>query len=283
MPELPEVETVRRGLVKSCIGKKIIDVEVLHRRATNPRSLSPLNVAVGSTINNVSRRGKFLWFELDRPIALVAHLGMSGQFRIHDKQNEVVPAHKHVRTRFTLAQDGRGARTTDLRFIDQRTFGWLAICEYRDGVPELVSKIARDIFDPEFDSKKIVAKFRSKRTEIKRALLDQNLMSGVGNIYADESLWRAKIHPQSQASELSARKISGLLDTVRVVMSQALVEGGTSFDSLYVNINGESGYFERSLEVYGREHQHCSRCGGEIRRIAFAGRSSHFCPICQRR
>ena len=283
MPELPEVETVRLGLVKSCIGKKIIDVEVFHPRVTSPRSLSPLNVAVGSTIKNVSRRGKFLWFELDRPIALVAHLGMSGQFRIHDNQGEIVSAQKHLRARFTLAQSGRGARPFELRFIDQRTFGWLAISEYRDGIPELVSKIARDIFDPEFDSQNVVAKFRNKRTEIKRALLDQNLMSGVGNIYADESLWGAKIHPQSQANELSARKISRLLETVRAVMSQALVEGGTSFDYLYVNVNGESGYFDRSLEVYGREHQDCSRCGGEIRRIAFAGRSSHFCPNCQRR
>ena len=282
MPELPEVETVRRGLTQASTGKKIIGAEVLHPRATNSRSLSPLDSVIGSTITTINRRGKFLWLELDRPVALVAHLGMSGQFRIHNKEKEVALAEKHLRARFTLTHSGRGAKPFELRFIDQRTFGWLAICEYQDGVPNLVSKIARDIFDPEFDARGVVAKFRSKRTEVKRALLDQNLMSGVGNIYADESLWQAKIHPRSQASELSMPKVNSLLDSVRVVMSQALVEGGTSFDSLYVNVNGESGYFNRSLEVYGRENEECSRCGGEIRRIAFAGRSSHFCPKCQK-
>ena len=279
MPELPEVETVRRGLAGSCIGRQIVAVQTLHPRATNSRSLSPLNSVAGARIKSVNRRGKFLWFELDEPLALVAHLGMSGQFRIQRRETQY---EKHLRARFSLAGRGRGREKFELRFIDQRTFGWLAVSEYLDGVPELVSKIALDIFDPEFDPAAVSSKFKKRHTEIKRALLDQSLMSGVGNIYADESLWLAKIHPQSQTSELSPRKIGNLLEATRSVMSQALVEGGTSFDSLYVNVNGESGYFDRSLEVYGREHERCSRCGGEIRRIAFAGRSSHFCPKCQR-
>ena len=282
MPELPEVETVRRGLAQACVEKKIISVQVLHPRATNPRSLVALDSISGATIKGINRRGKFLWFELDRPLALVAHLGMSGQFRILDNQGKDERTEKHLRARFNLKNPGRSRSHIELQFIDQRTFGWLAVAQYSGETPELVSKIALDLFDPHFDRQATISKFRTRRSEIKRALLDQNLMSGVGNIYADESLWRAKIHPQSVASELSVRTIGKLLDAVHSVMSQALVEGGTSFDSLYVNVNGESGYFDRSLEVYGREHEQCSRCGGEIRRIAFAGRSSHFCPRCQR-
>jgi formamidopyrimidine-DNA glycosylase len=285
MPELPEVETVRLGLERWCLGQKIVGVEVLHHRATNPRSLSTLDYVQGATIEKIARRGKFLWFELDRPFALVAHLGMSGQFRVHPVKTS---DEKHLRTRFTISGNlfpahAAASNRQELRFIDQRTFGWLAISEFSGEVPELVTGIARDIFDPNFERLEVIAKFRSRKTEIKRALLDQKLMSGVGNIYADESLWRAKIHPESTASALSFRKINSLLDSAAWVMSQALVEGGTSFDSLYTNVNGERGYFERSLSAYGREGEPCPRCGRHIRRIRFANRSSHFCPNCQRK
>lgn len=272
MPELPEVETVRLGLEHWCLNRSISAVELLHPRATNPRSLAPISTVTGTTIKNIARRGKFLWFELDRPLTLVAHLGMSGQFR-------VVPDgaldEKHLRARFVLDQ-------SELRFIDQRTFGWLAVCEMRGDLPELVTAIAADLFDPAFDRASVVRRIKSKKSEIKRVLLDQRVMSGVGNIYADESLWRAKIHPQSPADSLSIHKIGALLDAANFVMSQSLLEGGTSFDSLYTNVNGQSGYFAHSLEAYGREDQPCSRCGHQIRRIAFAGRSSHLCPKCQR-
>ncbi len=273
MPELPEVETVRRGLARWSLNSTINAVQVLHHRATNPRSVAPLDVVAGASIAEISRRGKFLWFDLDRPYALVAHLGMSGQFRI---QPVGAPDEKHLRARLLL--DGH----QELRFIDQRTFGWLAVSANEGPVPQLVSAIAPDIFDPLFDRSAVINKYRKKETEIKRALLDQNLMSGVGNIYADESLWRAKIHPQSRCDELSPRKIENLLAAAEIVMSKALVEGGTSFDSLYINVNGESGYFAHSLEAYGRENEPCSRCATHIRRIVFGGRSSHFCPKCQR-
>jgi len=285
MPELPEVETVRLGLERWCLEQKIVGVEVLHDRATNPRSLGALDCVKGATIKNIARRGKFLWFELDRPFALVAHLGMSGQFRVHPVKTA---DEKHLRTRFTISRNlfaahAVAAKRQELRFIDQRTFGWLAISELTGEVPELVSGIARDIFDPNFERVEVIAKFRKRKTEIKRALLDQNLMSGVGNIYADESLWRAKIHPESMASALSAGKINSLLDCAALVMSQALVEGGTSFDSLYTNVTGQSGYFEHSLSAYGREGEPCPRCAHQICRIRFANRSSHFCPNCQRK
>ncbi len=273
MPELPEVETVRLGIERWCLNSTINDVQVLHHRATNPRSAAPLETVAGASIVKISRRGKFLWFELDRPHALVAHLGMSGQFRIQPSE---AMDEKHLRARLSLNEN------QELRFIDQRTFGWLALSGFGGGVPDLVAAIALDIFDPHFDRAAIVKKFRKRGSEIKRALLDQNLMSGVGNIYADESLWRAKIHPQSRCDALSPGKIDNLLTSIHSVMSKALVEGGTSFDSLYINVNGESGYFAHSLEAYGRENEPCTRCATQIRRIAFGGRSSHFCPRCQK-
>ena len=273
MPELPEVETVRRGLEAWCLNRRISKVDTLHHRATNPRSIAPLTELVGATIIKVSRRGKFLWLELDRPFCLVAHLGMSGQFRVQDSS---IADEKHLRVRLTLDTK------QELRYIDQRTFGWLAISKHEGDVPTLVSEIAPDIFEESFDGKLVKSKFRSRKSEVKRALLDQGLMSGVGNIYADESLWRARIHPSTPCSELSPQKVESLLRAVESVMSKALVEGGTSFDSLYINVNGESGYFAHSLKAYGRTGEPCSRCGTPIERIVIAARSSHFCPHCQR-
>lgn len=279
MPELPEVETVRRGLEHWCLNSRILEAQTLHPRAVSERTHAPLKELKGSTIQSIARRGKFLWFVLEGKYALVAHLGMSGQFRI---QNPGTPDERHLRARFELEGKSPSKKPFELRFIDQRTFGWLSVTPYLNGVPELVSKIALDIFDPLFDRANVVIAMGKRNIEIKKVLLEQSTMSGVGNIYADESLWRAKIHPQSRTNSLSPRKIGALLDSVEVVMSQALVEGGTSFDDLYVNINGESGYFENSLNVYGREHQPCPRCGRQIQRVKVGGRSSHFCPKCQR-
>ena len=273
MPELPEVETVRLGLEKWCVGRAITRVETLHPRATNPHSIAALSSLKNARVAQICRRGKFLWFHLDRPYALVAHLGMSGQFRI---QNKGIDDEKHLRVRLTLDNH------RELRFIDQRTFGWLGLSNFYGDIPDFVKGIAPDIFDTAFDRKRVTMLLAKKRSEIKRVLLDQTVMSGVGNIYADESLWRAKIHPSTPCDEISAQKIASLLNAVESVMSKALVEGGTSFDSLYINVNGESGYFEHSLEAYGREGEACSRCGTPIERIVIAARSSHYCPHCQR-
>ena len=271
MPELPEVETVRRGLDRWCLNQKITTIELLHPRATNPRSIAPITEIQGARIEKICRRGKFLWFVLDRPVALVAHLGMSGQFRIQPPERE---DEKHLRARLVMGE-------MELRFIDQRTFGWLALSMMQQSRPVLVSAIAPDIFDEEFDRQAVTQRIRGKQSEIKRVLLDQSVMSGVGNIYSDESLWRAKVHPQTPGASLSLRKIGSLLQAVDSVMSQALLEGGTSFDSLYTNVNGESGYFAHSLAVYGRKDQPCPRCHTQVRKIIVGGRSSHFCPKCQ--
>jgi formamidopyrimidine-DNA glycosylase len=271
MPELPEVETVRRGLAENIIGKKFKEIEVLHSRATSPKSIAPLKSLKGARVKSVNRRGKFLWFELDRPEVLVGHLGMSGQFLIQPK---AALDERHLRARFNLGRN-------DLRFIDQRTFGWVGVEERINNRPTCVQHIAADPFDSEFDLQETISRFLKKKTEIKRALLDQSVMSGVGNIYADEALWRSKMHPETRTEKLDTKRISQLISSATEVMSEALAVGGTSFDDLYINVNGESGYFERSLAVYGQEGEGCPRCGREIRRITFANRSSHFCPKCQ--
>jgi formamidopyrimidine-DNA glycosylase len=271
MPELPEVETVRRGLAENIIGKKFKEIEVLHSRATSPKSIAPLKSLKGARIKSVNRRGKFLWFELDRPEVLVGHLGMSGQFLIQPK---AALDERHLRARFNLGRN-------DLRFIDQRTFGWVGVEERINNRPTCVQHIAADPFDSEFNLQETISRFLKKKTEIKRALLDQSVMSGVGNIYADEALWRSKMHPETRTEKLDTKRISQLISSATEVMSEALAVGGTSFDDLYINVNGESGYFERSLAVYGQEGEGCPRCGREIRRITFANRSSHFCPKCQ--
>jgi formamidopyrimidine-DNA glycosylase len=276
MPELPEVETVRRGLAHFLTGYTIRSAQDLHPRLLKPASIAPLSTVIGARITSINRRGKFMWFELDRDYALVAHLGMSGQFLIAQKDR---PAPGHVRAQFRLS---RGLNKRDLAFSDQRTFGWLSVEELTEGIPQSALHIAPDPFDPLFDRSTVISQIKTRKAAIKSVILNQEIMSGVGNIYADESLWRAKIHPETPACDLSTKKIASLIDAATEVMAEAIKVGGTSFDSLYINVNGESGFFETSLAAYGQEHQPCPRCGREIRRIAFGSRSSHFCPKCQR-
>lgn len=277
MPELPEVETVRRGLQHLIIGYTISSAQQLHPRALKSESIAPLESLQGAKITGTNRRGKFMWLTLNRPYVLVAHLGMSGQFLIHQKDR---PKATHVRAQFTLSKP---LRTQELVFNDQRTFGWLSVEETTNNVPASAQHIAPDPFDPLFDKEKTINNYRKRNIKIKTALLNQEIMSGVGNIYADESLWRAKIHPETSTADLSAKKISTIIDCATEVMQEAINQGGTSFDDLYINVNGESGFFEQSLAAYGQEDQPCPRCGTPIKRITFGQRSSHFCPRCQRR
>lgn len=277
MPELPEVETVRRGLDHLITGYRITQAEDLHPRALKAESIAPLSTLNGARITGTGRRGKFLWITLDRHFVLVAHLGMSGQFLIHERDK---PAPKHVRAHFALK---RSLRKLDLVFNDQRTFGWLSVEELVDGIPSSALHIAYDPFDPLFDYEATITKMAKRNIRIKTALLNQEIVSGVGNIYADEALWRAKVHPESLTSELSPKKIATVIDCATEVMREAIAQGGTSFDDLYINVNGESGFFEQSLSAYGREDEPCPRCGSLIKRIVFGARSSHFCPRCQRK
>jgi formamidopyrimidine-DNA glycosylase len=275
MPELPEVETVRQGLEQLIAGYTITSSQDLHPRVLKKSSIAPLASLSGARITGINRRGKFLWFILNRPEVLVAHLGMSGQFLLNRPDR---PTPKHIRATFALK---KGFRRRELYFNDQRTFGWLSVETPIDDIPRSASHIALDPFDAKFDVEKVISIYKSRNVKIKTALLNQEIMSGVGNIYADESLWRARIHPESMASQLSVKKIGSLISAATEVMSEAIARGGTSFDDLYININGESGFFERSLAVYGREGHACPQCNRPIRRIVIANRSSHFCPKCQ--
>ncbi|MEU8615866.1 bifunctional DNA-formamidopyrimidine glycosylase/DNA-(apurinic or apyrimidinic site) lyase [Actinoplanes sp. NPDC048791] len=278
MPELPEVETVRQGLAKWVTGRRIDTVEVRHPRAIRrhvPGDVHFAAVLKGRTVTDVARRGKYLWLPLDSGDAIIAHLGMSGQLLMQPAgaEDEV-----HLRVRVTFADDG-----PQLRFVDQRTFGGLSVSEGGAELPDEIAHIARDPLDPLFDDELFVARLRGKHTEIKRALLDQTLISGVGNIYADEALWRAQLHGARPTDALTRPAVRRLLAHVRDVLSEAIVAGGTTFDALYVNVNGESGYFDRSLNAYGREGQPCHRCGSIMRREQFMNRSSYSCPRCQPR
>lgn len=280
MPELPEVEVVRRGLHSHVVGKTISAVRVHHPRAVRRHEAGPADLTarlLGARITGTDRRGKYLWLLLNGcDTALVVHLGMSGQMLLG-----AVPRAEHVRIS-ALLDDG-----TVLSFADQRTFGGWMLADLLevDGsiLPRPVAHLARDPLDPRFDAAAVVKVLRRKHSEIKRQLLDQQVVSGIGNIYADEALWRAKVHGARIAATLTGRQLTAVLDAAAEVMRDALAQGGTSFDSLYVNVNGESGYFDRSLDAYGREGESCRRCGAVMRREKFMNRSSFYCPKCQPR
>jgi formamidopyrimidine-DNA glycosylase len=278
MPELPEVETVRRGLQKWVVGRRIDTVGVYHPRAVRRHTAGIADFQsflIGRTVEAVRRRGKYLWFAMDSGDAVVGHLGMSGQMLVRDPAE---PEGPHLRVRFRFADGG-----PELRFVDQRTFGGLAISLGGAHLPTEIAHIGRDPFDPQFDAATVVAALRQRRTTVKRALLDQTVVSGVGNIYADEALWRTMLHGARDCTALTRPRAQALLANVTEVMREALAQGGTSFDALYVNVNGESGYFDRELAVYGREGRPCRRCEALIRREPFMNRSSFTCPRCQPR
>ena len=262
------------------LGRTIEAVEVFHPRPVRRHLPGPEDFAArltGRRFTAARRRGKYLWLPLDSGDALLGHLGMSGQLLV---QQADAPAERHLRVRFRLGPVGREP-PVDLRFIDQRMFGGLSFSPAGADLPAELTHIARDPLDPEFDDGLFVRRTRRSTSGIKRILLNQTMISGVGNIYADEALWLARIHGDRRGDRLKVADAERVLAAARAVMIAALGQGGTSFDALYVNVNGESGYFERSLEVYGREGEPCSRCGTPIRRVSFMNRSSFFCPACQ--
>jgi formamidopyrimidine-DNA glycosylase len=285
MPELPEVEVVRRGLEQWVAGRTVATVEVHHPRAVR-RHLEGADHFVaaltGRTFTDAFRRGKYLWLPMAEAdgspsgSALVAHLGMSGQLLV---EKPSAPAETHLRARFTFTDGGR-----ELRFVDQRTFGGLAVEESAAGeIPGRLAHIAIDPLDETFDVDASSAALRRRHTEVTRALLDQTLIGGVGNLYADEALWRARLHGARPTDQHTRGQVADLLDGVRDVLGEALAQGGTSFDSLYVDVNGQSGYFSRFLAVYGQADRPCPRCGTPIKRESFMNRSSYSCPSCQPR
>jgi formamidopyrimidine-DNA glycosylase len=300
VPELPEVEVVRAGLAAAVTGARIAGVEVLDARSLKRHEAASGDfeaLLTGERIEAAVRRGKFLWMPLAGGAALVGHLGMSGQLLLR------TPDHpgddRHARIRLHLEHPEHGELRVD--FVDQRIFGSMAVDRMiptADGeiagfspgatgpwarsIPSQVAHIARDPLDPAFDDAAFVAALGRRASGVKRVLLDQGLVSGIGNIYADEALWAVRMHGEQPASSLSRRRVRELLQAVRDVLQKALAEGGTSFDAQYVNVNGASGYFAHSLNAYGRTGRPCPRCGTPIVREAFMNRSSHRCPRCQR-
>jgi formamidopyrimidine-DNA glycosylase len=314
MPELPEVETVRAGLAPALTNATVVAIDVLDSRSFK-RHIGGVEdfkaTMIGAKILAVVRRGKFLWIPLEigggrgagHQLAMVGHLGMSGQMLLRtpgfteDKLTRVVI--------HAIAEDGQ---EVELRFIDQRLFGSLAIDElvstrdglpggysnglgiaptgepawWRDLIPASAAHITRDPLDVHFDEKSVLAKFKKKNSGIKRVLLDQQTLSGIGNIYADEALWRAQLHYDQPAASLTSPKAKELLQHVREILAKAVTEGGTSFDEQYKNVNGESGYFAVSLNAYGMTGMPCKRCGTQIKRENWMNRGSHFCPKCQK-
>jgi formamidopyrimidine-DNA glycosylase len=299
VPELPEVEVVRAGLERAVSGAVITAVEVFEPRSLkrhSPQAGAFVDLLEGRRMLAAVRRGKFLWFPLDDATssgghALVTHLGMSGQVLL---RTPGVEEDGLLRIRLHIEHPGHGEFWVN--FVDQRIFGSMAVdtlVPTGDGqaagrgsglasIPGQVSHIARDPLDPAFSDSAFFAGLARRKSGIKRVMLDQNLISGIGNIYADESLWAARIHYDQPASSLSRAKATLLLAEVRLVLEKALAEGGTSFDAQYVNVNGASGYFSHSLNAYGRQGEPCPRCGRPIVRESFMNRGSHFCPHCQR-
>lgn len=287
MPELPEVEVVRRGLESHVVGRRILDVDVTGARTARRQPGGPAEIVArlrDRVVTGAGRRGKYLWLTLDGEHSagadcLLVHLGMSGQMLVTTSD---APQVRHLHAR-ALLDDGR-----ELRFVDQRTFGgWTVVplAEAADGtrvlLPAPAAHVAADPFEPGFDEQATARTIRRRDTEIKRLLLDQTVVSGIGNIYADEALWRSGVHGRRRAGALTLATVRGVLGHARDVMSDALAAGGTSFDALYVNANGASGYFDRSLDVYGRAGRPCARCGTPVVREDFMNRGSHFCPACQ--
>ncbi len=280
MPELPEVETVRQGLERNVVGRQIDTVRVLHPRAVRRQVEGPAEfeaALAGRSLDAAMRRGKYLWLSVGED-ALLAHLGMSGQLLVGEPDRPLDP---HVRISFTFKDQG-----PDLRFTDQRTFGHM--CVVRDGaqLPGADrAHIAPDPFEPALRRRPAgpAAAQAPHRGQARAARPVAGQRRRATTSTPTRRCRRARLHWARPTDTLNGPEVSRLLEAVREVLGEALVAGGTSFDRLYVNVNGGSGYFERSLAPVGREGEPCPRCGTAIRRDPFMNRSAYSCPRCQPR
>ncbi len=281
MPELPEVETIRLGLTPAVVGRMVSDVDVRHERVSRRQPGGSVGLArglLGRRVVSTGRRGKALWLTLDDGTHWVVHLGMSGQMRLPSPVDSSRDD-PHLRVRVAFADDG-----PVVVFRDQRTFGWMSVSEATRDDPSLpgsLADLARDPIDPRFDPEAVVRRWASSNVAIKRLLLNQRVVSGIGNIYADEILWRTGVHWATPARMLPVDTARVLLRHASELLTEAVNAGGTSFDGMYVDVLGSAGRFGERLCVYGREGRPCPGCGAGIVRERFDGRSSHRCPTCQ--
>lgn len=270
MPELPEVETVTRGLRAALVGHVIAGVEVRRARSLVPPDAEGfVRRLTGRRVTAARRRGKWILLPLDSGDTLVAHLRMTGQLVLSDSP----PADPYVRVLFTL-DDGRY-----LRFSDQRKFGRLWLTADSEA---LVGDLGPEPLGESFTVAWLREHLRGRRRRIKSLLLDQHFLAGLGNIYTDESLWRAGVHPLRRADGLTDVEVERLHGAIRAVLREAIATGGTTLsDGMYRRADGEAGGFVVRLAVYGRKGEPCPRCGTPIERIRVAQRGTHFCPRCQ--
>jgi formamidopyrimidine-DNA glycosylase len=271
MPELPEVETTRRGIVTSVVGKRVRSLVVYDHRLRWPvPSELPLAVA-GRTIGAIDRRGKYLLFRIDGNTLLV-HLGMTGSLRVHARPPPR-RAHDHVDIEL---DDG-----TVLRYHDPRRFGAMLLLPGAGTDHPLLRDLGPEPFDAWFDADYVYAATRRRTAAIKLALMDSRLVVGVGNIYANEALFRAGIRPTVASGRVSRPRAARLVDAVRGTLAEAIRAGGSTLRD-YVDASGQAGHFQFRYNVYGREGERCLTCGAAIRLVRQGGRATYYCPRCQR-
>ncbi len=275
MPELPEVESTRRHIAGGIMGRTVAEA-LVRRPRTARHNLRPADVVerlTGRTVDAVDRHGKFLMTALSGDLTMVIHLGMSGRLRLTGP-NEPLDAHTNFVARFT---DG-----TELRFVDPRTFGFVAVYTDDELAASSLSHLGPDALDALPTSTRLRQRLQGRSAPIKALLLDQRLLAGLGNIYADEVLFRAGVRPTRPAGRLTPAEVGALRRAIRPVLLAGIAAGGTSLDDLaYLLPDGRAGDYLARLRVYGREGEPCRRCRTPIERVIVAQRSSHFCPRCQ--
>jgi formamidopyrimidine-DNA glycosylase len=272
LPELPEVETTRRGVAPYVERHKVTAVRVYDRRLRWPVPRDLPQKLVGQTVERVERRSKYLLFRLGAA-TLIVHLGMTGTLRVFSKQPPPRQRHDHVDLEFDTG--------VVLRYRDPRRFGAMLWSAGPAGKHPLLSALGPEPFAPEFSASYLRRVTRGRRAAVKLALMDNRLVVGIGNIYANEALFRAGIRPTRTASRISLARFARLVDAVRETLSDAIAKGGSTLRD-YVDSRGERGYFQLDYAVYGREGLPCRSCGTRIRSVRLGGRASYFCPTCQR-
>lgn len=295
MPELPEVETVRRGLFRLIVGKQIAAVRVFDSPKSFPNDQSTVDeFVIGATIVDVRRRAKVLLIDLDTDYTLVIHLKMTGQLVV------IPPATSsqsqaprwgagHPNDSLIGALPDRSTRVEisfsdacHLFFNDQRKFGWVKVYPTME-VPNIdfMQRVGPEPLEAAFTSEQFIPRMRRRQnTTIKAAILDQTVLAGVGNIYADESLWGAQIHPAARVHDVTDKQLATLLEEIKCVMNLSIEKGGST-NHTYVNAEGKKGSYTDFARVFRREGQACSRCGSLIEKTRVAGRGTHICPVCQ--
>jgi formamidopyrimidine-DNA glycosylase len=281
MPELPEVETVAHQLRVVIVGKTISNIEVCKAKSWS----GDKGYVLGQTITDVTRRSKILRIILKNGQSLLVHLKMSGQLIFVDGEKRVGGGHpttdwinelpsKHTRIIFTFS-DG-----THLYFNDQRIFGWVRLASEEE-VQKTFAPLAPDIIDPAVTSEYLFKKSRNKRIPIKQFIMDNQIISGVGNIYANDALNLAKISPLRATGSLSREEMDRLLESMKIVIDLGIQHGGATADGKYVHVSGLAGKYQNVMRVYSKKGQPCPNCGNEIVKVKLGGRGTFYCPTCQ--